>query len=108
MNQDNQRSTPSLDRDPFQILGLAPDASSETIRTRYLELIKRHRPENDPDKFQQIQTAYKLASDPLAHADHLLSQYLEPPCRWDEFLQQQRNDPPVLPTRILLAIGNQS
>ena len=43
----------------FLTLGLPLEASDEEIRKRYLELIKKHTPEKDPDQFQKITTAYE-------------------------------------------------
>ncbi len=43
-------------------LGLDIGASDEEIRKRYLELIKLHTPEKDPDRFQKITRAYEKIS----------------------------------------------
>jgi curved DNA-binding protein CbpA len=43
----------------FLTLSLPLEASDEEIRKRYLELIKKHTPEKDPDQFQKITTAYE-------------------------------------------------
>ena len=51
--------------DPFAVLGLEPNAAPEEIRRRYLELIRQHPPERDPDRFAEIHAAYGLASDPI-------------------------------------------
>ncbi|MBI5444683.1 MAG: J domain-containing protein [Deltaproteobacteria bacterium] len=49
--------------DPFAVLGLAPDAGDEAIRSRYLELVRRHPPDRDPQRFVLIREAYELISD---------------------------------------------
>jgi len=43
----------------YIVLGVTPEASDEEIRTRYLELVKRHTPEKDPVRFQEITSAYE-------------------------------------------------
>jgi curved DNA-binding protein CbpA len=45
--------------DPYQILGLPPDSDDETIRRRYLELVREFSPERHPEKFAAIRTAYE-------------------------------------------------
>lgn len=45
-------------------LGLDIEASNGEIRKRYLELIRRHTPEKDPDRFREITTAYEEISTP--------------------------------------------
>jgi curved DNA-binding protein CbpA len=49
--------------DPYAILDLPADASDETIRRRYLELVKQFSPEHHPDKFAQIRQAYESLRD---------------------------------------------
>lgn len=49
--------------DPYQVLGLLPDSDDGTIRKRYLELVKKHPPERDPEKFTEIRKAYDQLRD---------------------------------------------
>ena len=49
--------------DPYQILGLSPDADDETIRRRYLELVKQFSPERHPERFAAIRQAYESLRD---------------------------------------------
>jgi len=44
--------------DPYTVLGLPMEADDETIRRRYLQLVRDHPPERDPGKFAQIRKAY--------------------------------------------------
>ena len=37
--------------EPHQVLGVEPDADDETIRRRYLELVREFPPERNPEKF---------------------------------------------------------
>jgi hypothetical protein len=48
--------------DPFELLGVAPDADERTIRRAYATLIKRFRPDRAPDEFQRIQAAFEIAT----------------------------------------------
>ncbi len=45
--------------DPYDVLGLPVDCDDETIRRRYLELVKQFSPERYPDKFAAIRKAYE-------------------------------------------------
>ena len=47
----------------YLTLDLAPDASQEEIRQRYLELIRRHPPSRDPERFGRIAAAYEALQD---------------------------------------------
>jgi curved DNA-binding protein CbpA len=49
--------------DPFQTLGLAPDADDDAIRRRYLELVRENPPERAPEKFAAIRDAYEQLKD---------------------------------------------
>ena len=43
----------------YLVLDVPFDASDEDIRTCYLQLVKKHTPENDPIKFRKITEAYE-------------------------------------------------
>ena len=49
--------------DPYAVLGLPSDADDETIRRRYLELVKQFSPEHHPEKFAAIRRAYESLRD---------------------------------------------
>ncbi|MBI1831942.1 MAG: J domain-containing protein [Planctomycetes bacterium] len=49
--------------DPYAVLGLPPDSSDETIRRRYLELVKQFSPERHPEQFALIRRAYEMLRD---------------------------------------------
>src|SRR6476659_10009203 len=49
--------------DPYAVLGLPADADDETIRRRYLELVKQFSPEHHPEKFALIRRAYESLRD---------------------------------------------
>jgi DnaJ-class molecular chaperone len=49
--------------DAYNILGLPPDSDDETIRRRYLELVRQYSPERHPERFAAIRQAYESLRD---------------------------------------------
>jgi curved DNA-binding protein CbpA len=49
--------------DPHAVLGLPPDCDDETIRRRYLELVRQFSPEHHPERFASIRAAYEKLRD---------------------------------------------
>jgi curved DNA-binding protein CbpA len=49
--------------DPYAELGLPPDSDDQTIRRRYLELVRQYTPEHSPEKFARIRSAYESLKD---------------------------------------------
>jgi curved DNA-binding protein CbpA len=49
--------------DPYQVLGVPPDCDDETIRRRYLELVRQFSPERCPEKFAAVRAAYERLRD---------------------------------------------
>src|SRR5881227_225871 len=49
--------------DPYAVLGLPADSDDETIRRRYLELVRQFTPEQHPEKFAAIRAAYESLRD---------------------------------------------
>ena len=47
----------------YLALELSPSATQEEIRQRYLALVRAHLPSRDPERFQQITTAYDALKD---------------------------------------------
>jgi len=55
---------------PYEILGVSPNASNEEIKSAYRKLVKQHHPdvtegENSESKIRLINEAYDILSDPL-------------------------------------------
>ena len=48
---------------PYEILDVAPDANDEAIRKAYLDLVRRHSPDLDPEAFKRISAAYEVLKD---------------------------------------------
>ena len=51
--------------DPYEALGVRRDADDAAIRRKYLELVRRHSPERDPERFAEIRAAYDQLRDPI-------------------------------------------
>jgi curved DNA-binding protein CbpA len=49
--------------DPYEVLGLPGDADDDTIRARYLELVRQYSPEHHPERFAAIRAAYESLRD---------------------------------------------
>ena len=49
--------------DPYTILELPPDADDEAVRRRYLELARQFTPEQQPERFAAIRSAYEKIKD---------------------------------------------
>jgi curved DNA-binding protein CbpA len=58
--------------DPYQVLGLPPDSDDETIRRRYLELVRQFSPEHHPEKFAAVRAAYDRLRDLNTRLRHRL------------------------------------
>jgi curved DNA-binding protein CbpA len=58
--------------DPYKTLELGDDADDETIRRRYLELVKRFPPEQHPEKFAAVRAAYESLRDLTTRVRHRL------------------------------------
>lgn len=63
-------------RDFYQVLGIAQDASPAAIRAAFVRLSKRHHPDlaggddDLPGRLQDVQQAYRCLSDSAARAAH--------------------------------------
>lgn len=93
--------------DPYHVLGISQDCDPETIRRRYLELVRAHSPERDPERFAEIREAYEQTRDPIVNLEHRL--FNPVPGRSIEELIAERRSVDVreqrLPTDLLLSLG---
>jgi len=58
--------------DPYTLFDLSPDSDAETIRRRYLSLVRAHTPERDPERFSAIREAYEILRDPVNRVQYQL------------------------------------
>ena len=52
--------------DPYEVMGISPDADEAAMRRRYLELVRQYPPEKCPEQFAEIRQAYDELRDPVA------------------------------------------
>jgi hypothetical protein len=52
-------------QDPYETIGVRAGVDDETLRKRYLELVREFPPEKDPKKFAAIREAYDMLRDPV-------------------------------------------
>ena len=89
-----------------QILEVKPGAAADELRKAYLNLVRQHPPDRDPDKFRDIHTAYQMLNDPMAQATALLAPSFEKPDLFAVIVEAEKVRP-RLATLNLLALGNQ-
>lgn len=46
-------------KNPFHVLDLPDDTSDEAVKKAYLRLVRQYPPERDPDRFQEIRSAFE-------------------------------------------------
>jgi|YNPNPStandDraft_1061719.scaffolds.fasta_scaffold88213_2 curved DNA-binding protein CbpA len=44
---------------PYQVLGVDPNATEAEIKKAYFQLVRKHTPERDPERFKRIREAYE-------------------------------------------------
>jgi curved DNA-binding protein CbpA len=49
-------------RDPFELLGLRQENSAEEARRAYTRLVRKYRPDENPQEFQRIRAAYEVVT----------------------------------------------
>jgi DnaJ-class molecular chaperone len=93
-------------KDPYQVLGLSPDASETQLRQRYLELVRAHPPDQSPARFAEVRAAYDHLRDPIVRWSRELFQ----PSSHDSLEDiirdvQQRVQGKRIPVDVLLSLG---
>jgi len=88
-------------------LGLPATATPEEARAAYLEAVRQHPPDREPERFRELHTAMQAFCDPLPLAE---SAFQPPRERSDleALIVAAAARPPRLPARVLLAFGNAS
>jgi curved DNA-binding protein CbpA len=64
--------------DPYGVLSVPRSADQAAIRRAYLDLVRQHPPERDPDTFKRVRAAYEMLGTPEARATALV-EIPEPP-----------------------------
>src|SRR5438034_6211051 len=68
--QRSQKLLRPMAYDLYKTLDLPPSASTEDIRRAYYQMVRKHPPEKDPERFQQVRQAYETLSDEKARRDY--------------------------------------
>ena len=78
MNSEKLSASRGPQHDPYVVLGLERSADEAAIKRAYFQKVRLHPPERDPQKFQEIRTAYEQlrSADTRARTDLFL---LQPP-----------------------------
>ena len=58
--------------DPYEILGVPPDADDDAVRKAYLELVRKFSPDTDPEAFKRISKAYEQLKDEKSRLKYYL------------------------------------
>jgi curved DNA-binding protein CbpA len=61
--------------EPYETLGLTPDAGEAEIRRRYLELVREFPPDRAPERFAVVHAAYEALRDPARRLHAQLFQF---------------------------------
>jgi len=59
-------------RNPYQTLGVAIDASDETIRKAWLQKVRQFPPETAPEQFKEIREAFETINTSTNRLRHFL------------------------------------
>ena len=53
------------------VLGVSSDATVEQVRAAYLDKVRQHPPDRDPEQFERIRDAYGRLRDPRARVQQV-------------------------------------
>jgi curved DNA-binding protein CbpA len=95
--------------DPYEVLGLPCDSTDEQIRRRYLELVRQHPPDRDPERFAKVRAAYDRLRDPVVRLESQLFGETRDDSLDAVLLEVQRRLRTArLPLKTLLSLAEQS
>lgn len=60
-------------KDPYEVLGINITDSDDTIRKKYLALVRQFSPDRAPEKFAEIRSAYESLRDPVIRVERLFA-----------------------------------
>jgi len=91
---------------PYEVLGVGPEASADEIRQRYLTLVRQFPPEREPQRFAQVRAAYDQLRDPIVSLERRLFN-LTATDTFDtvQATERQRQRGRRLPTPVLLSLA---
>lgn len=82
----------SNSQSPYEILEIAPDATTRDIKLRYKSLVREFSPEHHPDKFMEVRAAYEELMSTDMSAQDYFPIYKKPL----EFLTKTEKDAPTI------------
>lgn len=88
--------------EPLSVLGLTEPTTDEQVKKAYLALIRQYSPERDPERFQQIRSAYEATSTEKRRLSFALF-HSEPPDLADIVSQALQTEAPQRPDSKLFA-----
>jgi curved DNA-binding protein CbpA len=53
------------------VLGVSTDATAEQVRAAYLDKVRQHPPDRDPEQFERVRDAYGRLRDPRARVQQV-------------------------------------
>ncbi|MEM7126586.1 MAG: DnaJ domain-containing protein [Chloroflexota bacterium] len=59
-----ERLAQQLGADPYKVLEIERNVSDKEVKRAYFQLVRKHPPEQDPEKFQEIRAAYDRLKTP--------------------------------------------
>ncbi|HDN79267.1 MAG TPA: J domain-containing protein [Chloroflexi bacterium] len=93
--------------DPYQVLGVSPQATEAEIKRAYFRKVREHPPERDPEAFKRIRAAYEMLKDPQKRAlVQLLTVQPPPPLSHRRKLKPDLNFHPEDVLRVLKAASD--
>lgn len=78
--------------DPYAILGVEPSATSAEVRMGYLQKVREHPPERDPEGFKRVRESYETLRSPRKRAEMALLELKQGPAEFD--LDRLHDAPP--------------
>lgn len=90
---------------PHLVLGIAATATAEEARAAYLDGVRRHPPDREPERFRALHAAMQAFCDPLELAAAAFEPPRQPP-DLEAIIAAAAARPPRLPVKLLLALGN--
>jgi DnaJ-class molecular chaperone with C-terminal Zn finger domain len=92
---------------PYHVLNVSEQADDTSVKQAYLQQIKNHPPERDPQRFREIQQAYELIKDNESRLRHAL--FYWPNLEFEQLLDhafQHENASQPMPTEDFLKLFN--